>query len=544
MDGIARTNGLKEPGTALLVMEPESPPWTPAHNRWFVASVVALAAFMEVLDMTIVNVAVPHIAGSLAASNDEATWVLTSYLVSNAIILPLSGWLAGAVGRKRYFTLSLAVFTLSSLLCGIAPSLGALIFFRVLQGAGGGGMQPMAQAVLADTFPPALRGQAFAVFGITTVVAPVIGPTLGGWITDNYSWRWIFLINIGVGIAALALIMRFLEDPPYLKEQRKRRVRIDYIGFGLLALGVGCLQVLLDKGQEDDWLGSHFIVTLIVISAISLVALAIYEWRSPHPVIDVRLFTNFNFLSANVMMFMVGVMMFSSLVLMPLFLQTLMGYTAEISGIVLSFGAIFTLFELPLVGRLTTKVPARYLIAFGWLALALGMLVSTQQVDLYVSLWSIARLRVFQTIGLPFLFISLTMIAYVGLPAAKNNSIAGIINFTRNIGMSFGTSIVTTLIARRSQFHQQVLAAHVTSTNLQFDGALNGLTQTLAHAGHSGTEAVSAAYGLIYREVLRQASTLAYVDTFKVLALGAGFMLALCALLRRNKPAAGAHFIE
>jgi MFS transporter, DHA2 family, multidrug resistance protein len=527
-------------GVLEAVLEPEvAAPWSPSHSRWTIASVVALAAFMEVLDVSIANVAVPHIAGSLASSNDEATWVLTSYLVSNAIVLPISGWFAGAVGRKRYFMLSLAVFTFSSLLCGLAPTLGSLIFFRILQGAGGGGMQPMAQAILADTFPHELRGQAFAVYGMTTVVAPVIGPTLGGWITDNYSWRWIFLINIGVGIVALALILRLLEDPPYLKELAKARLRIDYIGFGLLALGVGCLQVLLDKGQEDDWFGSHFIVTLVVVATVSLVALAIYEWYRKNPVIEVRLFANFNFLSANVMMFMVGLMMFGSLVLMPLFLQTQMGYTAEIAGIVLSFGAVITLFELPLVGRLTAKVSARSLIAVGWLAMAVGMFVSTRQVDLYVSFWSMARLRMLQLVGLPFLFIPLTMIAYAGLPSEKNNSISGIINFTRNIGMSFGTSIVTTMIARRSQFHQQILAAHVTDTNPHFRATLNALANLLAHAGLNSVAALDQAYARIYQQIVGQSVTLAYVDTFKALAVGSAVMLALAIFLKRNEPGTG-----
>ena len=539
MSELPNSNGGGEAGAGSQATGMAAPSWTPSHNPWLIAAVVAMAAFMEMLDMAIANVAVPHIAGSLASSNDEATLVLTSYLVSNAIILPVSGWLAGAVGRKRYFILSLALFTFSSLLCGLAPTLGALIVFRVMQGAAGGGMQPMAQAILADTFPPALRGQAFAVYGLTTVVAPVIGPTLGGWITDNYSWRWIFLINIGVGIVALALVTRLLEDPPYLKEMAKARMRIDYVGFSLLALGVGCLQVLLDKGQEDDWFGSHFIVAMMVISAVSLLTLAIYEWYSKNPVIDVRLFTNFNFLSANIMMFMFGLMMFSALVLMPLFLQTLMGYTAEIAGLVLSFGAIIVVIELPVVGRLTTKLPARYLIAFGWLALGIGMFASTRQVDLYVSFWSMARLRLLQMIGLPFLFIPLTMIAYVGLPAEKNNSIAGIINFTRNIGMSFGTSIVTTMIARRSQFHQQVLTAHAAASSFRFNGLLNGLAQTLLDAGLSSTAALSQAYGRIYQGIIVQSVTLAYVDIFKVLAVGAVVMLALSFLLKRNAPGEG-----
>src|SRR3979411_815329 len=277
--------------------------WQPKVNPWIIAGAVWLAAFMEVLDTSIANVALPHIAGNLGASNDQSTWVLTSYLVSNAIVLPISGWLAGALGRKRFFITCLLLFTVSSLLCGIAPSLGFLLFFRVLQGAGGGGLQPMAQAILADTFPPQQRGLAFALYGITAIMAPTIGPTLGGWITFNYSWRWIFFINLPVGVATWFLVRRFVEDPPYLDKITAAGDKMDYSGIALLTLGVGALQILLDKGQEDDWFGSRFITTLVVVSAISLIALVIWEWYQKAPIIDVRMFKSFNFASANLMMF-------------------------------------------------------------------------------------------------------------------------------------------------------------------------------------------------------------------------------------------------
>jgi len=316
--------------TAELTLDQDT--WQPKYNPWLIAVVVALAAFMEVLDTSIANVALPYMAGNLGASNDQSTWVLTSYLVSNAIILPMTGWLAGAVGRKRFFMSCLAIFTISSLLCGLAPSLGFLLLFRVLQGAGGGGLQPMAQAILADTFPPEKRGIAFAVYGITAIMAPTIGPTLGGWITFNYSWRWIFLINLPVGVITWFLVRHFVEDPPYLKRLRAAGVKLDYVGIALLAVGIGALQVLLDKGQEDDWFGSRFITTLIVVSAVSLISLAIWEWYEKSPIIDVRMFKSFNFASASLMMFMLGSMLFSSLVLMPQFLQTLLGYTSELAG--------------------------------------------------------------------------------------------------------------------------------------------------------------------------------------------------------------------
>src|SRR6476660_4199350 len=429
--------------TAALTLDQEI--WRPRVNPWVIAVVVALAAFMEVLDTSIANVALPYIAGNLGTSNDESTWILTSYLVSNAIVLPITGWFAGMFGRKRFFMICLAIFTLSSLLCGAAPSLGTIILFRVLQGAGGGGLQPMAQAILADTFPPEKRGLAFALYGITAVIAPTIGPTLGGWITFNYSWRWIFFINLPVGVVVLLLVFRLIEDPPYLARTRAAGIKLDYIGIAFLTLGVGALQILLDRGQEDDWFGYRFIVTLAIISAISLVSLVIWEWFTDRPIIDVRLFKNFNYLSANVMMFILGMLLFSGLVMMPQFLQTLLGYTAELAGLVLSGGAVVSLLSMPLVGWLTTKFQARYIIAFGWLCLAIAMYYSTQRIDLLISFSAAAWLRMAQVAGLGFLFVPITLAAYVGIPSETSNTVAGMINFMRNMGSSVGTSGVTTL---------------------------------------------------------------------------------------------------
>src|SRR6202166_2213786 len=347
--------------------------WRPKVNPWIIAGAVSLAAFMEVLDTSIANVALPHIAGGLAASNDESTWVLTSYLVSNAIVLPLSGWLVAALGRKRFFMTCIVFFTVSSFLCGIAPSLGFLLLFRVMQGAFGGGLQPMAQSILGDTFPPEKRGLAFSLYGITAICAPAIGPTLGGWITDNYSWRWVFYINVPVGALALGLVYLLVEDPPYLARLKKRLAGFDFIGFSLLTLGVGALQIALDKGQEDDWFGSPFITTLVVVAVVGLVSLVIWEWFQKEPVVDVRLFKNFNVATTNLMFLILGVVLFSSTVLMPQLLQTLMGYTAQTAGMVLSAGAVVVLFVLPMVGKLTTRFQAPYLLAFGWITLAASM---------------------------------------------------------------------------------------------------------------------------------------------------------------------------
>ena len=522
---------------------PEPGIWRPKYNPWLIAVVVALGAFMEVLDTSIANVALPYMAGNLGASNDQSTWVLTSYLVSNAIILPISGWLAGTLGRKRFFMICLAVFTISSLLCGLAPTLGLLLLFRVLQGAGGGGLQPMAQAILADTFPPQQRGLAFALYGITAIMAPTIGPTLGGWITFNYSWRWIFFINLPVGIITWLLVRRFVEDPPYLRRLKGAGIKLDYIGIALLTFGIGALQVLLDRGQEDDWFGSRFITTLAVTAAVCLVSLVIWEWFQKNPIIDVKMFGSFNFSSASLMMFTLGIMLFSSLVLMPQFLQTLLGYTSELAGLALSAGGLVLLFEMPVVGQLTTRIQARHLIAFGWLSLAIAMFYSTKRIDLQISFAAATWLRIAQVVGLGFLFVPITLVAYIGIAPEKNNAVAGIVNFMRNMGSSVGTSMVTTLIARRSQFHQEILGDYVRSGSFTFGNTLGGLTQLAANSGLSGPDAQRHAYAAIYQTVQAQAATLAYVDTFMVLAVGSGIMFLLAFALRKNDPGSGGHVV-
>jgi MFS transporter, DHA2 family, multidrug resistance protein len=524
-------------------MPPAGPPphelWKPSVNPWLIAVVVAMAAFMEVLDTSIANVALPYIAGNLGASNDESTWVLTSYLVSNAIVLPISGWFASVFGRKRFFMICLTIFTLSSLLCGIAPSLATIIIFRILQGAGGGGLQPMAQAILADSFPPQKRGLAFAVYGITTIIAPTVGPTLGGWITDNYSWRWIFFINLPVGILALFLVLRLLEDPPWVRRVAGAGIKIDYIGVALLTLGVGALQVMLDKGQEDDWFGSRFILTLAILAGVGLVSLVIWEWFQKAPIVEVRLFKNVNFLGANFMMFVLGIMLFSSLVMMPQYLQTLMGYTAESAGMVLSGGGLLLLFLMPIAGTIASKVQARYIIAFGWLTLCLAMYYTTQHLDLDISFAAASRLRVLQVFGLGFLFVPINLASYVGMPPEKSGSVAGLVNFMRNMGSSIGTSMVTTLIARRSQVRQLYLAANMGPGQPPFTQAVASLASRLSTSGLEASRATSQAYARLYASLVSQATTLAYIDTFWVLCIGAGIMFLLSFALKKNTPGAG-----
>ena len=528
--------------TAALTLDQDV--WQPKYNPWLVAVVVALGAFMEVLDTSIANVALPYIAGSLAASNDQSTWVLTSYLVSNAIILPISGWIAGALGRKRFFMGCLAIFTVSSLLCGLAPSLGYLLLFRVLQGAGGGGLQPMAQAILADTFPPHQRGLAFALYGITAVMAPTIGPTLGGWITFNYSWRWIFFINLPVGIITWLLVRRVVEDPPYLKRLKAAGVKLDYVGIAFLTVGIGALQILLDKGQEDDWFGSRFITTLIVLSAVCLISLVVWEWFQKAPIVDVRMFKNFNFASSALMMFVLGILLFGGLVLMPLFLQTLLGYTSQIAGLALSAGGLVLLVEMPIVGQLTTKIQARRMIAVGWLALAIAMYYSTKRIDLQISFSAATWLRVAQVVGLGFLFVPINLVSYVGISPEKNNAVAGIINFMRNMGSSVGTSLVTTLIARRSQFHQLRLVEKARIDNPNFTNMLQGLTQHYSNGGLGRHEASATAYASIYQTLQAQAATLAYVDIFMVLCVGSAIMFFMAFFLKKNDPRGGVRVAE
>jgi DHA2 family multidrug resistance protein len=394
----------------------------------------------------------------------------------------------------------------------------------------------MTQAILADSFPPEKRGLAFALYGITVVCAPAIGPALGGWITDSYSWRWIFYINVPVGILALVLVTQLIQDRPR-SGPRPTMARFDYIGFGLLALGVGALQVALDKGQEDDWFGSHFITTLIVIAAVGLISLVIWEWRHKEPIVDVHLFKLFNFASCNVMMFVLGVVLFSSTVLLPQFLQTLLGYTAQKAGMVLSVAAILLLFLLPVVGRLAARFQARYLLAFGWITLAIAMYFSCQHIDLLISFQAAAWMRIWQYLPVGFLFVPLTMAAYVGLPQSKSNAAAGLVNFTRNIGQSVGTSAVTTLLARRSQYHQSVLA--VFSRSPRFNTAVADLTFRLTHVGLSMHSAHEQALARLYGIVQAQAQTLSYVDVYWLLAVICALMFLLCFLLAKNEPGAG-----
>jgi DHA2 family multidrug resistance protein len=499
-------------------------PWKPKYNPWIVALTVTLATFMEVLDTSIANVALPHIAGGLSATPDEATWVLTSYLVSNAIILPVSAWLSVLVGRKRFYMACVVMFTASSFLCGLAPTLGMLVLARVLQGLGGGGLATSEQAILADTFAPEKRGMAFAVYGMAVVMAPAIGPTLGGWITDNYSWRWIFYLNIPVGIISLYLTQKIVEDPPYIAGERKKMLTnaIDYWGLGLISVGIGALQVVMDKGQEDDWFSSRFIVTLIVISVVTLVWFCINEWGHSNPILDIKMLRQRNFAMAAFMMFILGVVLFGTTVLIPQYLQLLMGYTASSAGKALSLGALVLICMMPVVGQLVSRVDPRWLIAGGFLATSAALYHMTS-INLQIDFQTAAMYRVYQTMGLAFIFIPINTLAYVGMPQHKSNQVAGMTNLARNLGGSVGISMLSTFLLRLQQSHQSYLSAHTSTSNPIFTGQAAAMTQRFAQRGMPPNHAAASAYSLLSRTVSVQATTLAYVDI-----ISAGVVLLIC----------------
>src|SRR5271169_3064769 len=448
--------------------------WKPSHNPWAVALTVTLATFMEVLDTSIANVALPHMAGSLGASQDEATWVLTSYLVASAIVLPISGWLATRFGRKRFYMTCVVIFTICSLFCGLAPTLPLLILARILQGLGGGGLAPSEQAILADTFPVEQRGQAFALYGMAVVAAPAIGPTLGGWITDNFNWHWIFFINLPVGLLSLFFTSRLVEDPPWLRE-RKGGIKIDYIGLSLLVTGIACFQFVLDKGQESDWFSSRMITALTLVGLPTLAAFFLWEWYHPNPIVDVRLLKNRNFGTAVCFSFVLGMVLFGSTVLIPEFPQSSLGYTAELAGLALSPAGFVLMVMMIVAGRLTaTKIDPRLLICIGFLGTATALRLMTN-IYLQIDFTTIVLLRCFQVVFMPLIFIPISTLNYVGVPREKNNQVSGISSFTRNIGGSIGTSGLSVFLTRQNQTHQVAMAAHTNMGNPNFTHFLDGL---------------------------------------------------------------------
>jgi DHA2 family multidrug resistance protein len=509
--------------------------WRPRANPWIIAVTVTLATFMEALDSSIANVAMGHIGGSLSASRDEATWVLTSYLVANAVVLPISGWIANRIGRKRFYMSCVFLFTTASLLCGLAPTLGMLVFFRVVQGAAGGGLQPSEQSILADTFPPEKRSMAFALYGMAVVIAPVLGPTVGGWIVDSYSWRWIFFINIPVGILSLYLTSRVVEDPPYLAAIRKRREGVDYWGLGLLVVGIGALQVLLDKGQEDDWFSSRFIVTLTVISAITLVIFVIRQLRVQHPILDLRLFAQRNVGTTMFVMFMVGVSLYSSTVLIPQYLQEIMGYSAEQAGMAVSSGGLALMLLFPVAGALAPKFDPRWLVSLGFIVTTFGLWRMTG-INLNTSFGMAVSWRVVIALGLPFLFIPINTLCFNGIPQEKYNEVSGMSALMRNLGGSVGISFVITLLTRQTQKHLAMLGANTTSGNPPFERMRGALTGAWMHStGGGAASGMEHAGAQIYGMAQIQARLLAYVDSIWMMVALTAILIPLPFIMRRPK---------
>jgi DHA2 family multidrug resistance protein len=513
--------------------------WKPRVNPWIIAATVALAAFMEVLDTSIANVALPHIAGSLGASTNQGTWVLTSYLVSNAIVLPIGAWASSVMGRRNFFLFCIVIFTVASFLCGAAPSLPMLLVCRVLQGAGGGGMQPMAQAIMADSFEPQKRGQAFALYGLVAVLAPSIGPTLGGWITDNFSWRWIFFINIPVGILAFVLVSRLVDDPPWIKADRSRLRHIDYLGLSFLALAMGGLQIMLDKGEENAWFASGFIRFFAFLFVGGMIALVWWELRHKNPIINLRLFRYKNFAICCFLMALVGGVLNANTVLQPQFMQQLLGWNATTAGMALTAGGIVLLIVMPIAGYATGKVAARYLAMAGFTLFVITFRYAANVTTLDMTFPAASWLRVIQMMPIPFCFISITTAAYVGMPREESNQVAGLINFVRNIGGSILIAVTNAQVTSRALWHQQHLQNAMTSASSAFQQHSQALT------GFFGSEFGSPngqgmALATIYNQLNQQAQMQAYQDVYMELSWMSLGLVALAFLLSRNKPGAGA----
>jgi MFS transporter, DHA2 family, multidrug resistance protein len=516
--------------------------WHPRHNRWLVAICITIATFMEVLDTSIANVALPHMAGGLGATLDESTWVLTMYLVANAIVLPLSAWLSTMFGRKRFYMTCVALFTLSSMACGMASSLAALLVFRALQGAGGGGLGPSEQGILADTFEPNERGMAFAIYGMAVILAPAIGPALGGWITDHYNWRWLFFINVPAGILSLALTYRMIEDPPYLKRARKAAWRsgrrIDLTGLLLVASFLGPLQIMLDRGEEANWFSSRMITGLAIVWTCSLAMLIVREWNLKRPIVNLRLFKNRTFAIATLLMFVLGFVLYGSIVILPEYVQVLLGWSAERAGMVLSPGGFMLMILMPVAGLLVARFDSRWLIAIGFSACAFAlyhMTIIDPQIDFYHAM----MLRVYMAIGVAFLFVPINTMAYTGVPAEHNDDVSAMVNLARNVGGSVGIALSWAFITERSQFHQHNLVMHATNYDSQLQDLSTAMTGLLHHGGLSAQSALVQTYARLYQGLQAQSATLAYIDAFYLMALLSAAMVPLVFLMKKNDPSRG-----
>ncbi len=492
--------------------------WKPKANPWLIALVVTMAAFMEILDTTIVNVALPHIAGALSSSNDEATWTLTSYLVANGIVLPISGFFANRLGRKRYFLICIAAFGLCSFLCGISASLPQLIVFRLAQGFFGGGLQPNQQSIILDTFPPAQRGAAFSITAVATIVAPVVGPVLGGWITDNYTWRWIFFINIPVSMLTFFAVSTLVEDPPWIANEPKRQV--DGIGLGLIALGLGCLQVVMDRGEDDDWFGSNFIVGMAILAAVGLVGAIVWLLSTKKPIVNLRVLADRNFALGSFTTFALFGIVYSSAVLIPQLAQEVLNYNSTLAGLVLSPGAVLVCFTIPIVQRVMGFVPTKYIVAAGFLALGCGMTYSMFLVP-YIDYDTLAKMRTAQSFGIALLFVPISTLAYITLPKELNGDAAALYTMFRNVSGSIGISAATAEVTERTQVRTAHLVTHLDAFNPNYTQLVQRYQQTLVSMGHAAETTMTTATGQVYQMLRTQAQVLAYSDVFMFCAIAA-----------------------
>jgi DHA2 family multidrug resistance protein len=509
----------------------DSAPWRPSHNPWLIATAVMAATFMEILDTSVANVALPHIAGNLSATTEEATWVLTSYLVSNAIVLPMTGWLGIRFGRKRLLTVCISLFTLASVCCGIAPDLGFLIVARIFQGIGGGALVPISQAVLLESFPREKQGVAMATFGMGVVVAPILGPTLGGWITDNYSWRWIFYINIPVGIFAFLMAQAFVEDPPYIKKAKAGSV--DFVGFALLAVWLGTLQVIFDKGQQEDWFSSEWMRWFAVISVACCVAFVVRELRTGNPIVNLRVLKNRNFAAGVMLMTVLGAVLYGTTAALPIFLQTLMGYSALQSGLTLSPRGAAAFFTTFLVGRLVGRVRNRVLITIGFSLLAASSFW-LGNINLQISMRNVILPSVLNGVAISFIFTPLTTAAMGYLRQDQMANATGIYNLMRNLGGSFGIALVSTMVVRRAQVHQALMVAHLTPFDPVYVERLASAAKVLTP--QSGPVlALAQAHGLIYNTLLSQSALWAFVENFRLFGILCLLCLPLVLLFKRMK---------
>lgn len=508
-------------------------------NKWLVALAVMVPTLIEIIDISIVNVALDHIRGSLSAGIDESTWTITSYLVSNAIIIPMTGWLSRFFGRKRYLIMSIVLFTVSSFLCGSAWNLQSLVFFRVLQGIGGGALQPISQSILLETFPPRQHGIAMAIFGVGIMFGPIIGPLLGGWITDNWSWHWIFFINVPIGIISILLTLLFIADPPYMK---RVKVKIDYWGLALLTLGLGCLQIVLDKGQQENWFSSSFIVWLSTISSVSLLSFIVVELFAEHPIVDLRAFRNITFSTGNIIMFLGFFNLFASIVLLPIYLQTLMGYTAYLAGLVLGPGGIATMIAMPIAGHLVNRVNPKYLLAFGVIVNAYATYLMSS-FNLFADFNTVIWPRIILGIGMGFFFIPLTTMTMAGIKREDMGNASAIYNLLRNLGGSFGVAFVTTVLSRRAQIHQNHLTEHLTPFDTAYQLFSEKSSGLLQFRGFEDFTTGTGGLGMIYRELLRQSSMMAFNDAFFLVCIIMLCVLPFVFFMKRGGPgrAPGVH---